>query len=113
MLAERGVAAAPRATTDSPQTLVALVRAGVGVGVVSSVALADLDVTGLAVLDVDESALANNVTAYWNEALPRTLLGRHLHRAVTRAPVPEGALPAERASRGRGPAQPRDGIQER
>jgi DNA-binding transcriptional LysR family regulator len=100
MLAERGVAVAPRATTDSLQMLVALVRAGVGVGVVSSVAVADLDVTGLAVLDVDEPALANDVAAYWDEALPQTRLGRRLHRAVTGAPVPEGALPVERASQG-------------
>jgi hypothetical protein len=67
------------------------------VGVVSSVAVAGLDFTGLAVLDVDEPALGNDVAAYWDEALPQTRLGRRLHHAVTRAPVPEGALPAERA----------------
>jgi hypothetical protein len=70
------------------------------VGVVSSVAVADLDVTGLAVLGVDEPALANDVAAYWVEALPQTRLGRRLHHAVTRAPVPEGALPADRSSQG-------------
>jgi DNA-binding transcriptional LysR family regulator len=107
MLAELGVAVAPRATTDSLQMLVALVRAGVGVGVVSSVAVADLDVTGLAVLDVDEPALANDVAAYWVEALPQTRLGRRLHHAVTRAPVPEGALPADRASPGAEQVPPR------
>jgi DNA-binding transcriptional LysR family regulator len=91
MLAELGVTAKLRATTGTPQTLVALVRAAVGAGVVGGVALPGLDLSGLAVRQIDEPVLAQPVAAYWNEALLETCIGRRLHRAVTRAPAPDGA----------------------
>jgi hypothetical protein len=46
------------------------------------------------VVRVDEPALAQTVAAYWNDALLETDVGCRLHRAVTGARIPDGALPA-------------------
>jgi DNA-binding transcriptional LysR family regulator len=102
MLAARGVAAQLRVTVDSPHTLVALARAGVGVGIVNEVALATLDVTGFAVVDIDDPGLVREVSAYWCDVLLDTRIGRGLHRAVLDAPVPQGAKAACMAPDGRG-----------
>jgi DNA-binding transcriptional LysR family regulator len=96
LLTVRGVIAQPRVTVDTPQTLTALVRAGVGVAVVNAVALEPLDLTGLAVLDLDEPDHLRAVAAYWNDALLDTDTGRRLHRAVVDAPLPVGAEPVDR-----------------
>jgi DNA-binding transcriptional LysR family regulator len=93
LLARRGVIAQPRVTADTPQTLVSLARAGVGVAVVNSVALAPLDLTGLTVLELDDPEPQRAVAAYWNDVLLDTDAGRRLHRAVLEAPVPNGAEP--------------------
>ena len=45
-LTARGRVVQPRAVVDTPQTMIALVRAGVGVGVVNAVALGPLDLSG-------------------------------------------------------------------
>jgi DNA-binding transcriptional LysR family regulator len=45
LLAAHGLAAQPRAAVDTPQTLLALVRAGIGIGVVNAVALGSVDLS--------------------------------------------------------------------
>ena len=94
LLARRGVITQPRVTADTPQTLTSMARARVGVAVVNAVALAPLDLSGLAVLDLDEPEPSRAVAAYWNDVLLDTDTGRRLHRAVLEAPVPAGAEPA-------------------
>jgi DNA-binding transcriptional LysR family regulator len=96
LISRRGMAAQARVTADTPLTLTMLTRAGVGVAVVNAVALAPLDLTGLAVLDLDEPEPSHTVAAYWNDVLLDTDSGRRLHRAVVEAPVPPGAVPVER-----------------
>ena len=96
LLATRGVITQPRVTVDTPQTLTSLARAGVGVAVLNAVALVPLDLTGLAVLDLDKPDHLRAVAAYWNDALLDTDTGRRLHRAVLDAPLPVGAEPVER-----------------
>ena len=91
LLARRGVVALPRVTADTPLTLTSLVRAGVGVAVVNAVGLTPLDLTGLAVLDVDEPQPSRAVAAYWSDVLLDTDAGRRLFRAVMEAPVPAEA----------------------
>jgi DNA-binding transcriptional LysR family regulator len=101
LLAARGVVAQPRVTADTPLTVTSLVRADVGVAVINAVALGPLDVTGLAVLDLEGSEHSRAVAAYWGDVLLDTDAGRRLHRAVVDAPVPAGAeavLPEARAS---------------
>ena len=99
LLTRRGVLAQPRVTADTPQTLTSLARADVGVAVLNAVALAPLDLTGLAVLDLDDPGPARLVAAYWTDVLLDTDTGRRLHRAVLDAQVPRGAEPVEQAAR--------------
>ena len=94
-LVARGRVAQPRATVDTPQTLLALVRAGVGVGVMNAVALRPLDLSGLVVLDIDDASLEREVAAYWYDAITLGGTGMELHRAVLTASLPSGAEPSE------------------
>jgi len=70
------------------------VRAGVGVGVVNAIALGPLDLSGLAVLDIDEPTVRRDVAGYWYDALAGGV-GMELQRAVVDAPLPPGAHPPE------------------
>ena len=101
LLAARGLAVQPRSCVDTPQTLVALARAGVGVGVANAVALAHTDTTGLVVLDVDDPEMVREVAAYWYEVLVSTDVGKALPAHVLDAPVPAGAVAAGTAGRPR------------
>lgn len=93
LLAERGLAVRPRATVDSPQSVVALARAGVGVGVLNAVAVEHTDTSGVAVLEIDDPDMVREVAAYWYEVLVSTPVGEALHRTVLDVPVPPGATP--------------------
>lgn len=92
LLAAAGVTVAPGIVVDTPQTVAAMVRAGVGVGVVNAVAAAGIDAAGLAVLDVDDPDLVREVAAYWYDVLVTTGVGKLLHTAVLEAEVPPGAV---------------------
>jgi DNA-binding transcriptional LysR family regulator len=96
LLARRGLVVQPRVTADSPQVLLSLARAGVGVAVVNAVALAPLDSAGIVVLEFERPGLRREVSAYWNDVLLDTDIGRRLHRAVIDAPLPPGAEPQVR-----------------
>ncbi|MCW2721579.1 MAG: transcriptional regulator, LysR family [Pseudonocardia sp.] len=109
LLAARGLAAAPRVTVDNPSTVVAMVREGVGVGVLNGVAVEHADTTGLATLDIDDPDMVREVAAYWYDVLVTTGVGAALQRTVLQAPVPRGgtrigARPASRRP-GTGAAQ--------
>jgi DNA-binding transcriptional LysR family regulator len=93
LLAARGLGVQPRVTVDTPQTVLAMVRAGVGVGVVNAVALAHSDTDGLVVLDIDDPDAVREVAAYWYDVLVTTGVGKALHRTVLDAPIPRGAEP--------------------
>jgi DNA-binding transcriptional LysR family regulator len=84
----------------SPQTLAAMVRAGLGVGALNAVAVAQLDTTGLAVLDVADPDLLREVAVYWYDVLLTAQVGKALHRAVLAAPLPAGAVPPGRPADG-------------
>jgi DNA-binding transcriptional LysR family regulator len=97
LLAGRGVVTRPRARVDSPQTALAMVRAGVAVGGLNAVALEHHDTRGLVALELDDGAdgagdLVRDVAAYWYDVLVSTPVGKALHGAVLAAPVPAGAL---------------------
>jgi DNA-binding transcriptional LysR family regulator len=95
-LVARGRAVQPRAIVDTPQTLLALVRACVGFGVLNAVALGPLDLSGLVVLDVDDPSLEREIATYWYDATILGGTGMELHRALMTAQAPSGAQPAER-----------------
>jgi DNA-binding transcriptional LysR family regulator len=94
-LAARGRAVHPRAAVDTPQTMIAMVRAGVGVGVVNAVALGTMDLTGLTVLDIDDPTVRRDVVGYWYDALTSGGVGMELQRAILAAPPPPGGRPPE------------------
>ena len=99
LLARHGEVVIPTATADCPATVAALVRAGIGVGVLTGVAAHGAHVDGETVLlPLAEPGMVRRVSAYWYDALPGTELGRELLREVLAAPAPAGAVPVARAS---------------
>jgi hypothetical protein len=59
-----------------------------------SVETGPVDLSGLVVLDIDDSALVREVAAYWYDVLTTGGIGMELHRAVvTASPPPGGSLP--------------------
>ncbi len=93
-LVARGRAVQPRAAVDAPQTLLALVRSGVGIGVINAVALGPLDLVGLVVLDIEDPTFVREVAAYWYDVLTTGGVGMELHRALVAASPPPGACPS-------------------
>jgi DNA-binding transcriptional LysR family regulator len=85
------------ATADTPATIVSLVRAGIGVGLLHDVALRSCATDGTVVLDLDDPAMTRTVAAVWHDVLLDTDLGRALHKAVVSAPPPEGLAPVPAA----------------
>ena len=97
LLARHGEVVIPTATADCPATVAALVRAGIGVGVLTGVAAHGAHVDGETVLlPLAEPGMVRRVSAYWYDALPGTELGRELLREVLAAPAPAGAVPVPR-----------------
>lgn len=88
---------------DTPAALVALTRAGLGVGVAGAVALEQLDTSGLARLDIDDPELVREVAAYWYDVLADSAIGADLLCALRAAPTPAGAI----APGGSAPRPPR------
>lgn len=105
LLAARGVVVRPRVSVDTAQTVVAMVRAGVGVGITNAVALAHTDVTDLVVLDVDDPDLLREVAVYWHDVLATSSVGSILQATVLDAPLPPGATAGPRTSRVHGVAR--------
>lgn len=93
MLAERGLAAQPRAAVDSPLTVLALVRAGAGVGMLNGVALETADTDGLVVLDTDDPGMGREVAAYWHDGVVAGGAAMELHRIVLDTEAPPGSEP--------------------
>ena len=94
MLADRGLDTAPRTTVDAPQTLVAMVRSGVGIGVANAVALDNTDTAGVMLLGFDDPEMIREVAAYWYDELLVSEVGRALHQGVLSAALPRGAVAA-------------------
>ncbi|QJY48912.1 LysR family transcriptional regulator [Pseudonocardia broussonetiae] len=110
LLAAAGLAVQPRVCVDAPQSLVAMARAGVGVGVANAVALQHADTRGLVLRDVTAPDFVREVAAYWFEVLVSTDVGRALLQTVLDAPLPRGAdavatRPASVRRDGAGPFQ--------
>jgi DNA-binding transcriptional LysR family regulator len=92
MLADRGLDTAPRSTVDAPQTLVAMVRSGVGIGIANAVALDNTDTTGVVLLGFDDPEMIREVAAYWYDELLVSEVGRALLQGLLDAALPHGAV---------------------
>jgi DNA-binding transcriptional LysR family regulator len=97
MLAARGLEVGTRTLVDTPQTLVAMVRAGVGVGVSNAVAIENTDTAGVVALNLDDPEMARDVAVYWHDVLLMSDVGRTLQQTVLQAPLPKGAMAAGRS----------------
>ena len=74
--------------TDQPTTLVALVRAAFGVGVISQLALATTKTEGLAVRPIDSPTAFRDVALFWDERNPSASKLAPFIEAVTSADPP-------------------------
>jgi DNA-binding transcriptional LysR family regulator len=90
LLGAGGVTVASYTAVDTVPALLALVRAGLGVGVLGSLAAENAATADLAVLDVADSDLVREIAAYWYPALTITDVGRSLHDIVLGAALPKG-----------------------
>ena len=93
LLARRGAVAAATATADNAATVAALVRAGLGVGLLTSVAASGVTGGDLVTVPLADTGLVRRVGAYWYDVLLDTDLGRRLLDAVLAEPAPPGAVP--------------------
>lgn len=84
-----------RLTVDAPQTLAAMVRSGLGVGVLNVSAARLVDRSGLALVEFDTSdgtaAPGFEVSVDWSDVLLASPVGQALHEGVLAASLPPGA----------------------
>ena len=91
MLGAHGLESAPRTTVDTPQTLVTMVRAGIGIGVANAVGLENTDTTGVVVIDIDDPEMFREVAVYWYDESLSSDVGKSLLHSVISAEPPPGA----------------------
>ncbi|MCP3804852.1 LysR family transcriptional regulator [Allokutzneria sp. A3M-2-11 16] len=84
----QGLEARPRQATTQPQTLFALVKAGLGVGVLNALAASICTTAGLAVRQLDSGAHRRRVAVFWDNGRPMSTAARTLFDAVLSAPLP-------------------------
>jgi DNA-binding transcriptional LysR family regulator len=91
-----GTPARVRLTIDCPQTLPAMVRAGLGVGITAIGSRPVTDLSGLTELEFAGSTgmppPGFDVALDWFDLLLTSPVGRDLHAAVLAAPAPAGAV---------------------
>jgi len=97
LLAAQGLEVATRTVVETPQTLVAMVRAGVGVGVANAVAIENVDTAGIIALNLDDPEMIRDVAVYWHDVLLMSEVGHTLQQTVLQAPLPKGAIAAGRS----------------
>ncbi len=76
--------------TDQPATLVALVRAAFGIGVISQLALSTTSTEGLAVKRIDSPTAFRDVAVFWNERSEAKSSFDAFMKAVACTPPPAG-----------------------
>jgi LysR family transcriptional regulator, carnitine catabolism transcriptional activator len=81
--------------TDQPSTLVSLVRAAFGIGVISQLALATTTTDGIAVREIESPTAFRDVALFWNEQGGRNPSFEAFFDAVVSADPPEIAQQLE------------------
>jgi LysR family carnitine catabolism transcriptional activator len=81
--------------TDQPATLVSLVRAVFGVGVISELALATTSVEGLVIRPIESPTAFRDVAVFWRERRQDDPALCAFIEAVRRADLPEGVAPPQ------------------
>lgn len=97
--------------TNQPQTLIGLVRHGIGVGVTNSLAVSTADTRGVRVRPLDAPS-GRRVGVHWDSTRALTPAARTLLREILESPVPDGTRrvgPVDRTDEGlSGQERPRD-----
>jgi DNA-binding transcriptional LysR family regulator len=88
---ECGYELEPVQATNQPQTLMALVRHGLGVGVTNSLAAQVADTSGVRVRRLEGGA--RRVAVHWDSARHLSAAARTLLQQIVRQPRPEGTEP--------------------
>jgi DNA-binding transcriptional LysR family regulator len=78
--------------TDQPTTLVALVRAAFGIGVINRLALQTTSTEGLTVRTIDSPTAHRNVALFWLRRRADSAVAKAFLDAQERAPLPPGVL---------------------
>jgi len=78
--------------TDQPATLVALVRAAFGIGVVNRLALQTTSTEGLTIRTIDSPTAHRNVALFWMRRRADSAVVKAFLDAQERAPLPPGVL---------------------
>jgi DNA-binding transcriptional LysR family regulator len=81
--------------TDQPATLVALVRAAFGIGVINRLALHTTSTEGLTIRTIDSPTAQRNVALFWLRRRGDSAVVRAFLDAQQRATLPPGVLPIE------------------
>ncbi|GAA0929916.1 LysR family transcriptional regulator [Pseudonocardia zijingensis] len=89
---ECGYELEPVQATNQPQTLMALVRHGFGVGVTNALAARVADTTGVCVRTLEGGA-ARHVAVHWDSARLLTAAARTLLQQIVQQPRPDGTEP--------------------
>lgn len=93
--ADRPGAGRGRLTVEAPQTVAAMVRSGLGVGVLNACAVGLVNQSDIAVLDFDmadgATAPGFGVAVDWSDVLLASPVGQALHDGVVSAAIPPGA----------------------
>jgi DNA-binding transcriptional LysR family regulator len=92
---ERGYELEPVQATNQPQTLMSLVRHGLGVGVTNSLAARVTDTTGVCVRRLEGGA-GRQVAVCWDSARVPTAATRTLLQQIVQQPRPEGTEAPDR-----------------
>ncbi|WP_238014435.1 LysR family transcriptional regulator [Dactylosporangium sp. AC04546] len=79
--------------TDQPTTLVALVRAAFGIGVINRLALQTTSTEGLTIRTIDSPTAHRNVALFWLRRRADSAVVKAFLDAQQRAPLPPGVLP--------------------
>jgi LysR family carnitine catabolism transcriptional activator len=78
--------------TDQPATLVALVRAAFGIGVINRLALQTTSTEGLTIRAIDSPTAHRHVALFWMRRRADTAVVKAFLDAQARAPLPPGVL---------------------
>lgn len=74
--------------SNQPQTLVALVRRGLGIGVTNSLAMTTSNLDGVRLVPIADSHCQREVALWWRTDRPRSLATSAVHDVVCGLPVP-------------------------
>ncbi|MCP3802243.1 LysR family transcriptional regulator [Allokutzneria sp. A3M-2-11 16] len=94
LFAAHGLDLTPVQAATQPQTLLAMVRAGLGVGVLNALAATICNTEGLSVRTLDTTEHRRRVAVYWDAERPMSPAARTVLAAVIAAKPPEGCDPA-------------------